>query len=646
MKKQIYSFVALLMLTFACALTAQAQESGESLFELENAAADKFIGLEYDVPALNPKLKDMADAYMLSVKNSDNAKASRQLVVLMDTIQRKTFRERVNGWVSVGHYFVANRSEKAAKLCQEKIENTDKAPTQRYVILFCAEVAELCKDYAKADQFYKEALYINDNDVLALNRKAHVNKFLNSEAAIQDLELLLAMNPNDYNAYKNLGDIQYNYSTKAAEGSAQQRQDLRRAIEFYRKYFDVAPATAEAIEFRACLRYTQSLYNLQMDQRVADSLKPEMRTECQRIAKLALDLGIATSKAREREMNGYLFYCDVESENYDQARQHMAYITNKVYPDSLYSILDYSYAGKLENAQDNKEAAIGYYDIILQRDSTRKAYYDNITKLYRQLNRPLDAVPYQEKLQVLLGDKKLPDNDLLYARLYKDAIKNLGTDSTVITMRDSLKCKFDTILNKAINYYAARLEVDSVKNDSVMSLVYTEGITLLYNEADRATEGIPYYKKYLDMLGDEKTLSDELQLANLYKSASLADTLKREEYVLAADEIYESIATKMTAEENAGRYKANQMYIPWYYRAALWITDPAAAEEKPKMYYEKALELIGTDSSLNRQKEVCAQYLLLYYFKTNEDDKCWDYIEMILSVNPSNRLANQIMEVL
>lgn len=646
MKKQIYSFVALLMLTFACALTAQAQESGESLYELENAAADKFIGLEYDVPALNPKLKDMADAYMLSVKNSDNAKASRQLVVLMDTIQRKTFRERVNGWVSVGHYFVANRSEKAAKLCQEKIENTDKAPTQRYVILFCAEVAELSKDYAKADQFYKEALYINDNDVLALNRKAHVNKFLNSEAAIQDLELLLAMNPNDYNAYKNLGDIQYNYSTKAAEGSAQQRQDLRRAIEFYRKYFDVAPATAEAIEFRACLRYTQSLYNLQMDQRVADSLKPEMRTECQRIAKLALDLGIATSKAREREMNGYLFYCDVESENYDQARQHMAYITNKVYPDSLYSILDYSYAGKLENAQDNKEAAIGYYDIILQRDSTRKAYYDNITKLYRQLNRPLDAVPYQEKLQVLLGDKKLPDNDLLYARLYKDAMKNLGTDSTVITMRDSLKCKFDTILNKAINYYAARLEIDSVKNDSVMSLVYTEGITLLYNEADRATEGIPYYKKYLDMLGDEKTLSDELQLANLYKSASLADTLKREEYVLAADEIYESIATKMTAEENAGRYKANQMYIPWYYRAALWITDPAAAEEKPKTYYEKALQLIGSDSSLNRQKEVCAQYLLLYYFKTNEDDKCWDYIEMILSVNPSNRLANQIMEVL
>ena len=36
MKKQIYSFVALLMLTFACALTAQAQESGESLYERIN----------------------------------------------------------------------------------------------------------------------------------------------------------------------------------------------------------------------------------------------------------------------------------------------------------------------------------------------------------------------------------------------------------------------------------------------------------------------------------------------------------------------------------------------------------------------------------------------------------------------------------
>ena len=46
MKKQIYSFVTLLTLFFVCAVSAQAQESGESLYELENAAADKFIGLE------------------------------------------------------------------------------------------------------------------------------------------------------------------------------------------------------------------------------------------------------------------------------------------------------------------------------------------------------------------------------------------------------------------------------------------------------------------------------------------------------------------------------------------------------------------------------------------------------------------------
>ena len=89
MKKQIYSFVTLLTLFFVCAVSVQAQESGDSLYELENAAADKFIGLEYDVPTINPKLKDMADAYLLSVKNSENAKASRQLMVLMDTIQKK-----------------------------------------------------------------------------------------------------------------------------------------------------------------------------------------------------------------------------------------------------------------------------------------------------------------------------------------------------------------------------------------------------------------------------------------------------------------------------------------------------------------------------------------------------------------------------
>ena len=64
------------------------------------------------------------------------------------------------------------------------------------------------------------------------------------------------------------------------------------------------------------------------------------------------------------------------------------------------------------------------------------------------------------------------------------------------------------------------------------------------------------------------------------------------------------------------------------------------------MYYEKALELIGENEKLARQREVSAQYLMLYHFKTNNDEECMKYLEKVLLANPNNRVANQILEVL
>ena len=172
----------------------------------------------------------------------------------------------------------------------------------------------------------------------------------------------------------------------------------------------------------------------------------------------------------------------------------------------------------------------------------------------------------------------------------------------------------------------------------------------LYRQLGQAELGIEYYEKYLSLIGKEKSLGDELGLANLYLAASnKCDSTQvelRDQYKNAADKIYEGIANEMSAPENEGKYDAALFYLPWYYRAQLWITNPAAAEEKPKMYYEKALELIGENEKLARQREVSAQYLMLYHFKTNNDEECMKYLEIVLIANPSNRVANQIMEVL
>jgi tetratricopeptide (TPR) repeat protein len=196
----------------------------------------------------------------------------------------------------------------------------------------------------------------------------------------------------------------------------------------------------------------------------------------------------------------------------------------------------------------------------------------------------------------------------------------------------------------AVEYYKKGLAVDSTKAPGF------KAVADLYRQLGQAALGIEYYEKYLSLIGKEKSLGDDLGLANLYLAASnKCDSTQvdlRDQYKNAADKIYENIAAEMSAPENEGKYDAALFYLPWYYRAQLWITNPAEAEEKPKMYYEKALELIGENEKLARQREVSAQYLMLYHFKTNNDEECMKYLEKVLLANPNNRVANQILEVL
>ena len=333
MKKQIYSFLLVLMGVFAYAAPVYAQENNDEPEDaLEKAEAKKFRGLEYEVPELNPKLKDMADAYMKSVTNSEHAKASRQLVVLMDTIMKKPFRQRVDGLVSVGHYFVQNRSEKAAVLCKDKIVEMDKAPTMRYTLLFCAEVSELAGDYGNAANFYDEVNYLDENDMLAFNRKAYLNKFIRQEFAIENYLKLLALNPNEYNAYKHIGDIYYSQALHETT-YLQVRDSLRsEAIDNYKKYFDAAPREVGSLEYRACQRYVFTMWERQLDPRHKDndSLRAVLRNNAREIAQLALDLKVAPNMYHQRMMHYYIFSCDLFNGNYDLARQSRSYITSKI----------------------------------------------------------------------------------------------------------------------------------------------------------------------------------------------------------------------------------------------------------------------------------------------------------------------------
>ena len=108
MNKKIFSFAMMALLAFCSATPLAAQESAD--FAAETAEeASAYQGLDFEVPALEPKHKAVCDDYMSNMF-TDPEKANRSLQRLLRSIQRKP-----EALVAVGHYFVTNSTFKFSK---------------------------------------------------------------------------------------------------------------------------------------------------------------------------------------------------------------------------------------------------------------------------------------------------------------------------------------------------------------------------------------------------------------------------------------------------------------------------------------------------------------------------------------------------
>ena len=119
MNKKIYSFAMMALLALGSATPLVAQETEEVVTEEAAAQPEKFQGLQFDVPALDPKHQAVCDEYMNSMF-TDPERANKSLQRLLRSIQRKP-----EALVAVGHYFVTNSTSDIsyygpAKMCSDK----------------------------------------------------------------------------------------------------------------------------------------------------------------------------------------------------------------------------------------------------------------------------------------------------------------------------------------------------------------------------------------------------------------------------------------------------------------------------------------------------------------------------------------------
>ena len=205
MNKKFYSFAMMALLAFGGATPLVAQETEELVTEETAAQPEKFQGLQFDVPPLDPKHQAVCDEYM-NTMFTEPEKANKSLQRLLRSIQRKP-----EHLVAVGHYFVTNSTSDIsyygpAKMCSDKVYETP-AATQEYVLMFCMETAMLGRDYGNAGRFCDVLLSQNEGNIAALKLKARIYKSQNPIVAIEALEALKKYDPAYYQVNKELGDI-------------------------------------------------------------------------------------------------------------------------------------------------------------------------------------------------------------------------------------------------------------------------------------------------------------------------------------------------------------------------------------------------------------------------------------------------------
>lgn len=192
---------------------------------------------------------------------------------------------------------------------------------------------------------------------------------------------------------------------------------------------------------------------------------------------------------------------------------------------------------------------------------------------------------------------------------------------------------------KAIEMYQKALQQEDMDNKAKRAGVIKQ-LSDAYREKEDYPNAIKFYKEYLDNI-DKPSANDMALLAGLYMQQG--STLNGDAQVAAfqqADATYASLAEKF---DGAAEYAT-------FMRARVnGQMDPDQSKGLAKPFYEKLVELIGPKAELDATEKARLKesyhYLISYYF-IQKDDKATakEYAAKMLTIDPENEIAKQVME--
>ena len=351
------------------------------------------------------------------------------------------------------------------------------------------------KIYPCANQCAKQAYTIDPQYVPGLMLQAQVCMLRKDwGGAGQKFDEILNIQPDNI---KELGDIAYT------------ADEFKEASAAYKKYFDGTP-NPTIDDVHTGENYVISLMN-QSDFTTIKDIAEKL-------------LKLAPSDLVLRRM---LFYAQVETMDFEHAKESIAYLDDKQYPDSAFLYRDYIYAASFAaDGLDDRAKAIEYYKKAFEKDSTKADGYRRMAVLLRSNKQAVEAIPYYKKYLELIGDKA-------------DAAERFGLGNIYIAAQNQTTdpAERQKYIDAGDKIFAEYMEEQPTKYQGPF---YRAQLWIL-NSNQPEEKPREYYTKALELIGDNSDYVSQKQVALRYlafyymKKEEDATCLKYVEQLLKLD---------------------------------------------------------------------------------------------------------------
>lgn len=447
----------------------------------------------YEVPALKPELREMADRILQYRRDSLNKSSVRKANELFLEMA-KPLADSVNDMVALGAYFIDNGEYTIPHFFAKRMEatQTDRINLLGYghdsipYMMFMAEAYNKMHEDSKAGTLYEGLLPLDSANFVALYLTALAYRAEVPTASIEKLEQIKEFYPQWYEADRLMGDI-FNENRNGILSSS--GFDVKkRALKHYGDYFAVVPHQIDSVDianpydfFKSCTNYIKLLVevkDVKKQMEVVNTFLPmypddpylQLPLIRQRFNILAKEFCEEKIKQLGDITPGFGDSKEVLEElaaAADSVMSSMRYITEKQYADSLYMYDDYFAAGWFEESRapyftllsedleyrgekEKGEAAakeiqpcaaraVDYFEKAVRTDTTQTSAFFHLYKLYEKLDE---------------WDKAVYNYDKYYAAL-KEVIQQNGQPWDI-----------DEDFNRAMAYYKVHNKVKAQEPDN------------------------------------------------------------------------------------------------------------------------------------------------------------------------------------